>query len=85
MVPSQKKNPLEQFTTLQTRLTEAQSEAKTLIEDLSSNLSGAEIEVEKASMMTAPLSGDIRVIDLLLHDVMPGARGTEDFADDVHV
>jgi len=73
-VTSTKKTAVEEFTALQTRLTEAQeklapyknvrqdyenrAQAKKLYEELSSQLAGAEIEVEKAAMMTAPLGGD---------------------------
>mmetsp|Transcript_63686 Transcript_63686/g.177113 ORF Transcript_63686/g.177113 Transcript_63686/m.177113 type:complete len:1974 (+) Transcript_63686:72-5993(+) len=73
-VPTTKKAALEEFQSLQTRLNEAQEkltpfktirgdyeqrvQAKKLYEELSSKLAGAEIEVEKAAMMTAPLGGD---------------------------
>eukprot|EP00928_Gymnodinium_smaydae_P087302 TRINITY_DN71581_c0_g1_i1.p1 TRINITY_DN71581_c0_g1~~TRINITY_DN71581_c0_g1_i1.p1 ORF type:complete len:2009 (+),score=514.05 TRINITY_DN71581_c0_g1_i1:70-6027(+) len=73
-VKSAKKAALEEFSALQTRLNDAQEKlnpyknvrqdyeqraaAKKLHEELSGKLAGAEIEVEKAAMMTAPLSGD---------------------------
>jgi|EP00927_Polykrikos_kofoidii_P053582 hypothetical protein len=73
-VASAKRTALEEFQGLQTRLNEAQEklnpfktvrqdyeqrvQAKKLYEELSSKLAGAEIEVEKAAMMTAPLGGD---------------------------
>merc|ERR1719162_2238238 len=69
-----KQTALEEFRALQTRLDEAQEklnpfktaredyeskvQAKKLYEELSSKLAGAEIEVEKAAMMTAPLGGE---------------------------
>lgn len=72
--PSIKKAAVDEFTALQTRLNEAQeklnpfknvrmeyeqrAQSKKLYEELSSKLAGAEIEVEKAAMMTAPLGGD---------------------------
>lgn len=72
--PNAKKMAVDEFTALQTRLSEMQNKLnpyknmrqeyeqrtqnKKLIEDLSNKVSGAEIEVEKAAMMTAPLGGD---------------------------
>ena len=69
-----KKTAVEEFTALQEKLNEAQSKlnpfktvrqdyeqkihATQLHEELSSKLSGAEVEVEKAAMMVAPLGGD---------------------------
>lgn len=73
-VSSTKKQAVEEFTNLQNKLNEAQNkltpyktvrqdyeqraQAKKLYEELSGKLAGAEIEVEKAAMMTAPLGGD---------------------------
>mmetsp|Transcript_12353 Transcript_12353/g.33866 ORF Transcript_12353/g.33866 Transcript_12353/m.33866 type:complete len:1994 (-) Transcript_12353:112-6093(-) len=73
-VSTTKKQAVEEFTSLQNKLNEAQSkltpfktvrqdyeqrvQAKKLYEELSGKLAGAEIEVEKAAMMTAPLGGD---------------------------
>jgi len=73
-VPSTKKTAVEEFSNLQEKLNEAQTklnpfktvrsdyeqrvEAKKLVDELSGKLAGAEIEVEKAAMMTAPLGGD---------------------------
>eukprot|EP00421_Protoceratium_reticulatum_P021516 CAMPEP_0168382326 /NCGR_PEP_ID=MMETSP0228-20121227/13338_1 /TAXON_ID=133427 /ORGANISM="Protoceratium reticulatum, Strain CCCM 535 (=CCMP 1889)" /LENGTH=584 /DNA_ID=CAMNT_0008395459 /DNA_START=66 /DNA_END=1817 /DNA_ORIENTATION=+ len=73
-VSSTKKQAVEEFTALQNKLNEAQNkltpfktvrqdyeqrvQAKKLFEELSGKLAGAEIEVEKAAMMTAPLGGD---------------------------
>lgn len=72
--PNAKKMAVEEFTTLQSRLTDVQNklnpfktvrqdyenraQTKKLTEELSNKVSGAEIEVEKAAMMTAPLGGD---------------------------
>jgi len=69
-----KKQAIEEFSGLQEKLSEAQkrlnpyksarqdyekrAQSKKLLEDLSSKLASAEIEVEKAAMMTAPLGGD---------------------------
>jgi len=73
-VPSAKRAAAEEFSALQAKLNAAQeklnpyktvrqdyeqrSQAKKLMEELSEKLAGAEIEVEKAAMMTAPLGGD---------------------------
>mmetsp|Transcript_93948 Transcript_93948/g.289726 ORF Transcript_93948/g.289726 Transcript_93948/m.289726 type:complete len:1988 (+) Transcript_93948:65-6028(+) len=73
-VSSTKKQAVEEFSALQKKLNEAQDkltpfktvrqdyeqrvQAKKLYEELSGKLAGAEIEVEKAAMMTAPLGGD---------------------------
>ncbi|CAE7504845.1 unnamed protein product [Symbiodinium natans] len=71
---SVKKQAIEEFSGLQEKLGEAQkrlnpyksarqdyekrAQSKKLLEELSSKLASAEIEVEKAAMMTAPLGGD---------------------------
>jgi len=72
--PNAKKTAVEEFGTLKERLEEMQqkltpyktvrqdydqrAQAKKLHEELSTKVSGAEIEVEKAAMMTAPLGAD---------------------------
>jgi len=72
--PSIKKTAVDEFTGLQDKLNEAQNklnpfktvrqdyeqrlQAKKLQEELNSKLAGAEVEVEKAAMMVAPLGGD---------------------------
>lgn len=72
--PNAKKTAVDEFTALRERLQEAQSKVdpyksvrqdyeqrsqmKKLHEELSNKVSGAEIEVEKAAMMTAPMGGD---------------------------
>eukprot|EP00931_Biecheleriopsis_adriatica_P064024 TRINITY_DN38888_c0_g1_i1.p1 TRINITY_DN38888_c0_g1~~TRINITY_DN38888_c0_g1_i1.p1 ORF type:complete len:1979 (+),score=598.34 TRINITY_DN38888_c0_g1_i1:91-6027(+) len=72
--PGAKKAAVEEFTALQDKLNEAQTklnpfktvrqeyekraQSKKLLEELSTKIAGAEIEVEKAAMMTAPLGGD---------------------------
>jgi len=73
-VSSTRKQALDEFTTMQDKLNEATKklepfknvradyeqrvQGRKLYEELSGKLAGAEIEVEKAAMMTAPLGGD---------------------------
>mmetsp|Transcript_42395 Transcript_42395/g.79518 ORF Transcript_42395/g.79518 Transcript_42395/m.79518 type:complete len:1897 (-) Transcript_42395:76-5766(-) len=73
-VSTVKKSAMEEFKLLQDKLEEQQTklnpmktirkdyedrlQSKKMMEDLNTKLAGAEIEVEKAAMMTAPLDGD---------------------------